>query len=536
MLWDENNFDVDSYAYTKEAYENQKWAFVSDVCRLEAINTYGGIYIDVNTELVRGFDDFLGNDAFVGFEQQNMIQMGVFGFKKRHPFVKKMLDSYRNEHLIMDNGTISDRTINSRAQELLLSAGMRAKNCYQKLAGITVYPKEFFSPNYWNSSRQDKITKNTVAIHYYGASWHDESGKKTLKEKIERHDRRAVVSIIVPVYNVENYLDDCVCSILSQTYSDIEIILVDDGSTDGSADMCNAWAKKDKRIVALHKKNEGLNAARRDGFFASSGELVTFVDSDDVVATDYLETLRNALDETNADVAMCGYTEFASLEGLEYLPPADGGMGEIVYEPNRDTIMRWLIIGGAPWQENMHVMTAWGKLYKRSVIEEVDWSLSDFRANEDEVWTMQNFFNARNGISVVPNRGYGYRLNNKSITRAVYRNGYHGKELNKFDFIEKLYRLSLKYLGDSYNGPLLMRYARQVEYYADEYIRTGFLSRGDVRSIDKYLAEKIETMSILDISPRTLKKLKFMARYGARGYAVIRRRPILSRLLLSTKD
>lgn len=535
VRWDETNFDVNSYVYTKEAYENKKWAFISDVCRLEAVYKQGGVYIDVNTELVKSLDVFLNNEGFVGFEQQNMIQMGVFGFKKKHPIVGKLLDSYRKEHLTFDDGRINDQTINNRTQDVLIAAGMHADNTYQELSDVVIYPKEYFAPRYWNSSKQDDLTKNTAAVHYYGASWHDESGKKELSQKIKRHDQALRITIVVPVYNVEKYLDDCLESICNQSYEDIEIILVDDGATDNSGSMCDIWAKKDKRIKVVHKKNGGLNAARRDGFLASSGELVTFVDSDDVIAPNYLETLRYALDETGADVSMCGYTEFIDLERLIYASPADGGKGEIVYEPGKENTLRWLIIGGAPWNNSMHVMTAWGKLYRREIIEAVDWELSDFRANEDEAWTMQNLYNAKKGVAVVPQRGYGYRKNQTSITRSTYKNTYGGKTLNKFDFIEKLYRIALAYLGDAYNGPLLMRYARETEHYLDGYVETGFLGADDIKSIDKYLPEKIETMGILDIHPVTFRKMRLIARYGAKTYARIYRNRLLSRLLLSVK-
>lgn len=533
MRWDESNFDVNSYVYTKGAYENEKWAFVSDVCRLEAVYKYGGVYIDVNTELIRGFDDFLADDGFIGFEQQNMIQMGVFGFKKEHPFVKRLLNLYTKEPIIIDDkDKINSRTINSRTQELLLQIGMIPNNSFQKLKGITVYPKEFFCPRYWNSSRQDPITENTVAIHYYGASWHDHIGKKQLSRKIIRHDRLLRISLIVPVYNVEKYLEDCINSIINQTYSNMEIILVDDGSTDNSGKICDELKKIDSRIKVIHKpRNEGLNRARLTGFEASNGQLVTFVDSDDIIHEGYLATLRYALDETGADIATCGYTVFSDGKPISFLPPADGGMGQIVYEKNKDTMLRWLIIGGAPWNESMHAMTAWGKLYKRHVIEKVDWDMSDFRANEDEIWTMQNFHNAKQGIAVVPDRVYGYRNNQSSITHSAYRNKYKGKILNKFEFIEKLYRISLKYLGDVYNGPLLIRYALETERYIDKYIQEKVINDGDFEAIDRHLPEKMQTIGRLSIPARTRKKLQFISKYGSKKYAFVVRSRVLHSLL-----
>lgn len=114
------------------------------------------------------------------------------------------------------------------------------------------------------------------------------------------------VSVIVPVYGVEKYLDRCVGSIVGQTLKDIEIILVDDGSKDNCPKMCDDWAKKDGRIKVIHKKNGGLGFARNSGLELSTGEYVGFVDSDDFVKEDMFERLYTAAKKENADLAMCG--------------------------------------------------------------------------------------------------------------------------------------------------------------------------------------------------------------------------------------
>lgn len=114
------------------------------------------------------------------------------------------------------------------------------------------------------------------------------------------------VSIVVPVYNVEDYLKRCVESIQKQTISEIEIILVDDGSKDQSGKMCDDLAKEDQRIVVIHKQNGGLTSAWKAGVKQASGKYVGFVDSDDWVDTDMFETLLNKAEETDADVTICG--------------------------------------------------------------------------------------------------------------------------------------------------------------------------------------------------------------------------------------
>lgn len=115
-----------------------------------------------------------------------------------------------------------------------------------------------------------------------------------------------MISVIVPVYKVEKYINKCVDSILQQTYKDFELILVDDGSPDRCPEICDNYAKKDKRVCVIHKENGGPSDARNTGIRAAKGNFVTYVDSDDYIARDYLETLIKLTSEYNADIAVTG--------------------------------------------------------------------------------------------------------------------------------------------------------------------------------------------------------------------------------------
>lgn len=120
------------------------------------------------------------------------------------------------------------------------------------------------------------------------------------------------VSIIVPVYNVSEYIEKCVESILSQTYKNIEVILVDDGSPDDCPQICDDIATKDGRVKVVHKKNGGLSSARNSGIEIATGDYIAFVDSDDYVFNDYIETLVNACIENDCKISACGYFEYYS--------------------------------------------------------------------------------------------------------------------------------------------------------------------------------------------------------------------------------
>ena len=112
-----------------------------------------------------------------------------------------------------------------------------------------------------------------------------------------------LVSVIVPVYKVEPYLDRCVASILAQTYPNLEVILVDDGSPDNCPALCDAWAQRDARIRVIHKKNGGQSDARNVGLDAASGAYISFVDSDDYIAENFIETLYDLLHEYHTDIS-----------------------------------------------------------------------------------------------------------------------------------------------------------------------------------------------------------------------------------------
>ena len=164
-----------------------------------------------------------------------------------------------------------------------------------------------------------------------------------------------LISVIVPVYKVERYLDQCVRSIVGQTYSNLEIILIDDGSPDASGAMCDAWAERDSRIRVIHQENAGAGAARNAGLDEAKGELLGFVDSDDYIAPDFYQYLYGLL-ENGADIAECGFVETETDDAI-----FDDNAGEIdFYTPLeamrfhiRDTMFRQLI---------------WNKLYRRETV------------------------------------------------------------------------------------------------------------------------------------------------------------------------
>lgn len=115
------------------------------------------------------------------------------------------------------------------------------------------------------------------------------------------------ITVVLPVYNVVDYLEECIKSVLKQTYVNFELILVDDGSSDGSELICDKYKEMDCRIIVIHQKNGGLSAARNTGISYASGKFITFIDSDDYIAPEYIEKLYEAIIKYDADISMCDF-------------------------------------------------------------------------------------------------------------------------------------------------------------------------------------------------------------------------------------
>lgn len=189
------------------------------------------------------------------------------------------------------------------------------------------------------------------------------------------------VSIIVPVYNVELYLRRCINSLLRQTYAHIEIILVDDGSTDSSGLICDEYLNIDNRIVVIHKKNGGLSSARNAGLEIASGEYIGFLDSDDWAKTEMFEFLLFLITEANADIVQCGLTVF-----YEDQEPSEYVKQNVIREPiiHMSAIEAYKQLYGLDVNKGINFLS-WNKLYKRELFNIL--RFSEGKDNEDVIMT-----------------------------------------------------------------------------------------------------------------------------------------------------
>ncbi|MBQ8299752.1 MAG: glycosyl transferase [Clostridia bacterium] len=192
--WNENNYDLNSCDYVKEAYASKKYAFVSDYARFDILYRYGGIYFDTDVELIRPIDAIIEQGAFMGVEElaigmeQEKISvapgLGIAAESGMRVY-KELLDFYNTIHFIKPDGTLNLETIVSYTTNILLKHGLRISAEIQKIDGITIYPKEYFNPCDMHT-KNIVITEKTVSVHHYAGSW---LGKK---EKFKRFVRKIV--------------------------------------------------------------------------------------------------------------------------------------------------------------------------------------------------------------------------------------------------------------------------------------------------------------------------------------------------------
>lgn len=173
MIWNEDNFDVNLYNYTREAYDERKFAFVTDVCRLYALNNHGGVYMDTDVEILKPLsEELLNNTAFSGFEDNLNVPTGLMASVKEGRWVKDLLKLYDNRSFYKEDGTFDTTTnVETITNFMTNEMGMLMNNRLQSIDGYcTMYPSEYFCPKSWKTL-DIKITDNTYCIHHFAGSW-----------------------------------------------------------------------------------------------------------------------------------------------------------------------------------------------------------------------------------------------------------------------------------------------------------------------------------------------------------------------------
>ena len=182
IRWDESNLDLEKYQYCKDALKEKKYAFASDVLRFEILYNNGGIYLDIDVELIKPIDNFLEDVSFVGFENEKALNPGsIYGVEKGDKLCKEMLDYYKSANYYIDRK--NNETVCTLFTRNLIKYGLKINGCTQDLSFIKVYSQDYFTPIDFITDKKN-FTKNTCSIHWYNASWF------TPKQKFKRLVRK----------------------------------------------------------------------------------------------------------------------------------------------------------------------------------------------------------------------------------------------------------------------------------------------------------------------------------------------------------
>lgn len=273
------------------------------------------------------------------------------------------------------------------------------------------------------------------------------------------------ISVIVPIYKVEKYLSECVDSLTSQTFRDIEIILVDDGSPDGCGAMCDEFATQDDRIRVIHKKNGGLSSARNTGINAAKGKYICFVDSDDFVADNYCQILYDLLDGTEFDYSVGGVYRFE--DGKFSAPPKSD---KEVFTVSNTGLLEMQI-------DKKSEFGVWNKLYKRGIFEKL--RFAEGKLNEDVIWSSDIAAHCENGAVITNETVYYYRMRAGGIVSQQAAKGsvdriYAGRHLveqaEKYypELKEKALHYALNYPWSFADKIVIAKAFRQNKAFLDE--------------------------------------------------------------------
>ena len=323
-----------------------------------------------------------------------------------------------------------------------------------------------------------------------------------------------LVSIVVPVYNVENYLEECVESLRNQSYKELEIILVDDGSTDRCGEICDQYSTKDSRIIVYHKENGGLSDARNYGIDRAHGELLGFVDSDDYVDSGMIAGMVSSLVQEDADIAICGYKKVYKNVILNKTPPARSyTRAQALYQ----------LLRGIDFQDHV-----WAMIFRTELWEGIRFPKGKLY---EDVRTTYKLFMKANKIISISECFYNYRQRGSSIVKRDFNSG----KLQCLEAEEELLNVP-EFSDKQYRNCIEKRLLRTKGYVIQEILLhstdDAFNSQQDiVRSIQKeYQHNAVNIISSNEYST----SLKLLAAYSALGYQALKhtyRKGIMSKLL-----
>lgn len=318
-----------------------------------------------------------------------------------------------------------------------------------------------------------------------------------------------LISVIVPVYDVEDYLDRCVESIVNQTYNNLEIILIDDGATDHCPQMCDEWAKKDKRIKVIHKENSGQASARNCGLEIASGKLIGFVDSDDYIDAEMYSSMYRIMENNDCDIVECTKSDFSGEEIC-----STSGSGKIILFHQDEAILDFI-------KETHLKCTVWNMLVKADIAKRV--RFDDGKTHEDILWPYRAYMLSER-VAYVDQAFYFYFQRPGSTMNKKYSE----KRFDGLDALEERARLvkhdhpqyyhlaTRSYLGACmYQYQYLNRQPKSVEYECYKSILHKRFCGGDQKALFDGLSLKYKAWySLFRVAPDFTSKIRNTLKIG----------------------
>jgi glycosyltransferase involved in cell wall biosynthesis len=256
--------------------------------------------------------------------------------------------------------------------------------------------------------------------------------------------KEPLISVLVPIYKIDRYLGICVESLLNQTYKNLEIILVDDGSPDRCPEICDLYASKDERIKVIHKENGGLVSARKAALMAAKGSYIGYVDGDDWVGPGFYHSLYSSIKESDADIAIAGFSRdlFSSTKNILNAIPSG------VYEGDAlDAIKKQMIADGVFYRHGITTYL-WNKLFKREVIEKYQMEVDNRITIGEDAATVYPAIMASKKIVITDNCAYHYRQREDSMLKTATN---HNNEYLKVMYLHDYMKQSLKGWSEEYD-------------------------------------------------------------------------------------
>lgn len=229
-----------------------------------------------------------------------------------------------------------------------------------------------------------------------------------------------LVTVVIPIYKTEKYLDRCITSIVNQTYTNLEILLIDDGSPDTCPQMCDTWAERDARIRVIHKKNEGLGMARNTGIENATGEYICFFDSDDYIAVDTIEKAYGRLAAEQAEVVIFGFSNVNADGKITSSFPPISDCQSYRGAQVQGTFLPELIAPNPKGDGVRHFyMSAWVMLYSVEMIRKNQWHfVSEREIISEDIYSLLHLFKYVTSVVILPEALYFYRKNVQSLSRV----------------------------------------------------------------------------------------------------------------------